>query len=111
MENSFRYKMQHIGDIVVGYLEKGCDGVKSKTIGITMTYKINDLNKKRQKIFTKIGARLGKIHKTSPEEAVFEDEKLMKLFAKLKEIDDRIEDCKQKREERLYPGKFASEES
>jgi hypothetical protein len=111
MENSFRYKMQHVGDFVVGYLDKGCGAVKSRTLGVTITYKIHDLNKKRQKLCTKIGDRLAEIRKTSPEETVFEDEKMLKLFAKLKGIDDRIEARKKEREERLYSAEFSSEET
>lgn len=111
MENSFRYKMQHVGDIIVGYLDKGSGAVKSRTLGVTITYQIHELNKKRQKLCTKIGDRLSEIKKTSSEEAVFEDEKMMKLFAKLKELDDRIEAYKKEREDRLYSGELSSEET
>ena len=111
MENSFRYKMQHVGDIIVGYFDKGCGTVKSRTLGVTITYQIHELNKKRQKLCTKIGDRLVEVKKTSPEETVFEDEKLVKLFAKLKELDDRIEARKKEREDRLYSGELSSEET
>jgi len=111
MENSFRYKMQHIGDIFVDYLGKGCEAVRSRTTGVTITYQIHELNKKREKLYTKIGDRLAELKKTSPEETIFEDEKMMKLFAKLKGIEDRIEARKKEREERLYTDQFASEET
>jgi hypothetical protein len=103
MEEGLKYKIRHIGDIFVDNLEKVCGIVSSSTKGISLTYDIHDLEKKRKKALREIGARIAEVRKASPELDVFSDAMLMELFSKLDGIDERIEARKKQREERLNP--------
>ncbi len=118
MEEDFRYTMEHLGDIVADKLERVADklekvfgSLKYSTRGIVLTHDINDLEKKRRKILTSIGEQMGKVRTQSPEMAIFNDEGIMKLFAELTTLEERIESCKQEREDRLYARDFASEQN
>jgi hypothetical protein len=104
MGHEFRYNIQHMGDIFIDYLEKGIRCVKSSTRGVTLTYNIHELKKKKGKLIRKIGAAITEIRKRSPELDVFSDETIMELFSKLDCIEESIEGCTKEREERLYPG-------
>lgn len=101
MGQGLRYNIQHIGDVFLDNLEKGFDCVKSSTRGITLTYDIHDLERKRSKVLSGIGGRVAEVRKTSPELDVFNDEKMMELFSKLEGLEDSIEAHKKKRGERL----------
>ena len=103
MGEKLRYNMEHIGDIVVGGIEKMFGGIKSSTWGITLTYNIHDLERKRKKIVRKIGKELVEVRQESPELEVFNNDKIAKLFSKLDNIDTRIAAHKQEREDRLNP--------
>jgi hypothetical protein len=125
MENDFRYTMEHLGDIVAGKLEsvagklggvagklgKVFGSLKTSTRGVVLTYDIHDLEKKRRKILTSIGEQMGKVRAQSPEMAIFNDEGIMKLFVELTRVEDRIENCVQEREARLYARDFTPEQS
>lgn len=104
MGKGLRYNIQHVGDHFVDTLEKGFGVVRSSTKGISLTYDVHDLAKKRKKACRLIGERIAEIRKVSPEGEVFSDERLMELFSKLDGIDEKIEMCKREREERLNPG-------
>ena len=47
----------------------------------------------------------------SPELSIFSDEGIMKLFATLTTVEEKIESCKREREARLYARDFAPEQS
>ena len=111
MGQGCRYKIQHMGDIFVDKLDKGFGLFKSSTRGITVTYNIHELRKKRGKLLKQIGAAIAEVRKRAPELDVFSDEAVMALFAKLDEIDKNIQACTQEREERLYPGYRPVEQS
>ena len=101
MGQRLRYNIQHIGDVFLDNLEKAFDCVKSSTRGITLTYDIHDLERKKSKVLSEIGGRVAEVRKASPELDVFNDEKMMGLFSKLEGLEDSIEAHKRKREERL----------
>ncbi|NVM22905.1 MAG: hypothetical protein HWN68_14120 [Desulfobacterales bacterium] len=107
MEESFRYKMQHVGDIFVEKMEVVCDALKSCTRGITLTYDIHDLERKKRRITRNIGERIAEVRKKSPELDIFKDEKMMELFSKLESIEESIKSHKKERQERLNPAENA----
>jgi len=118
MEENFRYTMEHLGDIVAGKLEgvagklgKVFSSLKTSTRGVVLTYDIHDMEKKRRKILTRIGERMTEVRAQSPEQTIFNDEGIMKLFATLTTVEDRIESCKQEREARLYARDFTPEQN
>ena len=101
MGQGLRYSVQHIGDVFVDNLERAFDGVKSSTRGITLTYEIHELERKKSKVLSEIGGRVAEVRKTSPELDVFNDEKMMELFSRLEGLEESIEAHKKGREERL----------
>ena len=103
MGEGLRYNIQHIGDIFVDNLGSALDCVKSSTRGISQTYDIHELEKSKRKIFSKIGERVAKVRNTSPELGVFNDEKMMELFSKLDDLEERIAGEKRERATRLDP--------
>ncbi|HIJ55565.1 MAG TPA: hypothetical protein HPQ03_05510 [Deltaproteobacteria bacterium] len=103
MGEGFRYNIQHMGDIFVDSLERTVDSLKSSFRGVSLTYDIHELKKKKGKIHRKIGKRTSEVRKRSPEMELFADNEMVKLFSKLEGVDERIETCIQEREARLYP--------
>ncbi len=101
MGQGLRYNIQHIGDVFVDNLERAFDCVKSSTRGITLTYDIHELERKKSKVLSEIGGRVAEVRKTSPELDVFNDEKMMEPFSKLEGLEENIEAHKKEREERL----------
>ena len=79
------------------------DYAKSSTKGISLTYDIHDIEKKKRKLLSKIGERVAKVRSASPELAVFDDEKMMELFSKLDDIDERIAVRTRERSAKLDP--------
>ena len=103
MGEGLRYTMQHLGDIFVDSVERGFDCLESSMRGVSLTYDIHELKKKKRKILSKIGKRTAEIRKRSPEQEVFADDRMMELFSKLERIDEHIETRTREREARLYP--------
>ena len=111
MGEGLRYNIQHIGDIFVNDLEKAFDCIKSSTRGITLTYDVHDLERKKSKVLSEIGERMAEVRKTSPELDVFNDEKVLEIFSKLDNLEESIEVHKKEREERLNPASRPVEQS
>ena len=103
MGEGLRYNMQHMGDFIADHLERAFDYAKSSTKGISLTYDINDLEKKKRKLLRNIGERVAKVRRSSPELAVFNDEKMMALFSKLDDLEERVADQTRERATRLDP--------
>ncbi|MBF0468656.1 MAG: hypothetical protein HQK61_07200 [Desulfamplus sp.] len=105
-----RYTMTHLGDIVVGALDRFWSAAVSSTKGITLTYNIHELKHKKIKVQREIGQRVTQIRERSPELEIFEDEELSKLFSELGDIENSINISIYERESRLYPGKTMKEQ-
>ena len=103
MGEGIRYNIQHIGDFFVDHMETAFDYAKSSTRGISLTYDIHDIEKKKRKLLRKIGERVAKVRSVSPEIAVFDDEKMMELFSKLDDLEERIAARTRERSTRLDP--------
>jgi len=108
MGETFRYKMQHLGDIFADKLEGACEAVRSSPRGIVLTYDIHELQKKKRKIVRKIGERLTEVRKKSPELDVFKDKKMIEHFSKLGKLEKRIKTLTKEREKRLNPAEHAA---
>ncbi|MBF0550622.1 MAG: hypothetical protein HQK60_08805 [Deltaproteobacteria bacterium] len=111
MSEGFRYKMQHLGDIMVGKLTKICSAIKESTRGIILTYDIHDLEKERINLIRDIGRRIVIIRKNHPELDIFRDDLLMELFFRLDKIEAGLEDRERERKDRLDPTNLAAEEA
>jgi len=110
MGQGLRYTMNNLGDLFVDKVGKFWCSVKRSTKGIKLTHNIHELSTKKIKIQKKIGKRLSKIQKESPELAVFKDKELSELFTVLEGIDSEIAASTLEREERLYPKKPMDEQ-
>ena len=103
MGKGLRYNIQHMGDHFVDVLGKGFGAVQCSTKGISLTYDIHDLTKRRNKVCRLIGERIAEIRSVTPENELFGDERLREIFSKLDNIDKKIEASKREREDRLNP--------
>jgi hypothetical protein len=110
MGKGVRYKIEHMGDMVADGLEQAFGWAGSSTRGISLTYNIHELEKKRKKALSKIGERLSWVRGRSPELEVFKDERILELFVKLDEIDNKIRAGTRERDERLNPAGGTAEQ-
>ncbi len=103
MGKGARYRIEHLGDTVADGLEQTVKWARSSTKGISLTYNIHDLEKKRKKAWAKIGERLSSLRERSPELEVFKDEQLLELFVNLDEMDEKLRTASTERDEKLNP--------
>ncbi len=103
MERDLRYKMRHIGDAFVDKVENLGLSIKGRARGIVLTYNIDELKEKKEKIVNRIGKRMVAIRKKDPGLNVLKDEMMITLFSKLDKIEGQMEACIKERRERLYP--------
>jgi hypothetical protein len=114
MEEDFRYKMQHFGDIFVSNIKNFGDAltsniknlgpyVKGFPRGIVLTYSIDELKSEKDKILKWIGRRLAAMRNKGIEQDVRSDEEMIKLFQRLDVIQEKIDAGINEREERQRP--------
>ncbi|CAN2041307.1 Mad10 [Candidatus Magnetomoraceae bacterium gMMP-15] len=104
-EKSFRYKMEHLGDLFVEKLACFSTEIQKSTKGVVLTYNIGELHKEKEKLMKWIGRRVIILRKKGETQNIFNDEILRKLFYKLDRVQDNIEESMKKRKKRLYPDK------
>jgi len=109
IKGTFRYKMLHLGDILVNKLEKSFRFLSKANRGVVITYDLRELRRKRKKVLTKIGTRMADLKTISPDLEIFDDTDLSRLFTQLERIEQKIEQRIDERERRLYPYKFQNE--
>ncbi|MBF0568264.1 MAG: hypothetical protein HQK95_05290 [Nitrospirae bacterium] len=103
METGFRYRMEHLGDLFVGMVDKVSEAARCSAKGVILTYDIHFLKKKRQGLVSILGARVAALRKTDPEQVVFADKDIRELLIDLDETEKRYEQCVAERQSRLYP--------
>jgi hypothetical protein len=108
-KGSFRYKMFHLGDILVSKMEKGFRFLSRANRGVVITYDLRELKRKRKIVLTKIGTRMSDLKTISPDLEIFNDTDLSQLFSQLAKIEHKIEQRLDERERRLYPYKFENQ--
>ena len=104
MEKDLRYMLQHFGDIFVSKVDELYSCLISSTRGFSLTYGIRSLKEEKDAIIKTIGACLVNIRKKNPEADVFKNEAMIKLFYKLDQIEDKIEEYTKERSGRLCSG-------
>lgn len=90
MKESMRYKLDHIGDIIVEGIEKLWVSFRNTADGLVRQCAVCELSRKKQRLVKQIGERLTEIQAISPDKEIFRDETLSKLFKELDEIDNSI---------------------
>ena len=97
MKIDVRNTLQHVGDLVVGAVEKTIDAGNRCAQGVALTYDINDLSKKKRSLLADICERLTQVTKEGLTD-VRRDDKLMELFSKLEAMEKTIQDQKNQRD-------------
>lgn len=105
MERDLRYKMRHIGDALVDKVENLGLSIKGSVRGIVLTYTIDELKEKKEKIVNRIGKRMVALRDKESGQNLIYDDVLTKLFDRLDKIQDKIEASIKERGKRLYPNK------
>jgi len=103
MREELRYNLQNMGDVLFDKVSSVSDKMKGSPRGISLTYKIGDLKKEKDKLINRIGKRVAGIRKGNPEFG--SDKKLNLFFSRLDDIQQQIDDAIAERKRRLYPGK------
>lgn len=109
MGKNLRYKVQHIGDILVDNLVNGCRWLNLPTRGITLTYNIRSIERKKGKSYLKIGKKTAELRKQSPDNELFGDADLMEFFFELDKMELNLSEYRLERDERLYRGRLYKE--
>ncbi|MCL4456528.1 MAG: hypothetical protein M1406_03855 [Nitrospirae bacterium] len=86
----FKYKLQHLGDIVVGMLVKTTGSAKRCAQGVILTYDIHEIRRQRHYYLCEIGKRLAQVKKEGLTDAK-KDDRLMELFSELEALEKKIE--------------------
>jgi Zn-dependent M16 (insulinase) family peptidase len=107
MEDSFRTKLQSVGDIFVNKIDTAYSTIKQNfteaTRGISITYNIQELQKEKDMLEKRIGRRLAIMRRKNPSlvENVVSDAVLKKYFYRLDILSDNIESYLNERKSRL----------
>jgi hypothetical protein len=109
VEKNLRYKVQHIGDIFVDNLVNGCSWLKLPTRGVTLTYNIRSIERKKGKSYLKIGKKTAELRKQSPDNELFGDADLLEFFSELDKMEQSLSEYRLERDERLYRGRLYKE--
>ena len=105
MERDLKYKMRHIGDAFVDKVENLGLSIKGRARGIVLTYNIDELKEKKEKMVNRIGKRMVALRDKESGQNLIYDDVLTKLFDMLDKIQDKIEASIKERDKRLYPNK------
>jgi len=107
MEDSFRTKLQSVGDIFFGKIDTAYSKVKQNfseaTRGISITYNIQELQKEKDMLEKRIGRRLAIMRRKNPSfvENIASDAVMKKYFYRLDMLSDNIETYLNERKGRL----------
>lgn len=104
MGENLRYNLQHMGDNLFDKITSASERMKGSTRGISLTYKIGELKKEKEKLVNRIGKRVVGVRKAGKPDADFAtDTRLNNLFKRHDDIQKVIDDCIAERKGRLYP--------
>jgi hypothetical protein len=109
-EEGLKYKMQHVGDILVDSVETMLEGWKKSLKGVCLTYEIHSLRTKKKRVICRIGERLVSIRKTDPTvSGISTDDEAIKYFSEFDKIEERLEASIAERESRVNRWRFVNE--
>ncbi|MES0338340.1 MAG: hypothetical protein SFH39_18500 [Candidatus Magnetobacterium sp. LHC-1] len=108
MENNLRYMMSHMGDYMVGLIDKVSSAAKASAKGVVLTYDIRDLRGRKKDVLHKIGKRLTECRNIDGGAFVARDDELTRLLDEFDDIKNKAETFLKERTERLYPSEATS---
>ena len=87
MEKDWRYKFEHVGDLVADYIESTIDLTSGGVSGVVIGYHIHKIDRKTKKVATRIGSRVIEMRRDDPDLLSY-DAKMMEIFTDLNELQD-----------------------
>ena len=96
MSEDVRYKMQHLGDVVVDALSSVVDFAQKRAKGLVLTYDIHDLKQKKLQCLSQIGRRIVQVKKTGLVD-LKRDDNLVELVAQAEKINKYIASFEEKK--------------
>ncbi|MBV6340759.1 hypothetical protein [Candidatus Magnetobacterium casense] len=108
MENNLRYMMSHMGDYMVGLIDKVSSTAKASAKGVVLTYDIRDLRGRKKDVLHKLGKRLTECRNIDGGAFVARDDELTGLLNEFDDIQNKTETFLKERTERLYPSEATS---
>ncbi len=85
MDEGLRYTMNHLGDILVGGLDRFWGSLTD-----VLTWRCCRLNRRKREVLKRMGERVSEIQGDSPDLEIFSDEILAELVGELREIENEI---------------------
>jgi hypothetical protein len=85
MEKDWKYKIEHVGDLVADWIEAAIDAASGSVSGVVIGYHIQKIDKKKGKMATRIGGRVIEMRKDNPDLLSY-DEQMVTLFTDLDEL-------------------------
>ncbi len=85
MKKGFRFKIEHMGDIVADVIETIVDTARCRATGVIVGYHVHQIDKKQRHVVTKIGERVVEIKKDDPD-LFDQDDRMSTLFADYDEL-------------------------
>ena len=82
MDERTRYTMNHLGDLLVGGLDR-----LWHALAAGLTCRNFRLNRQRRRVLKRMGERLAEMQAENPDLEIFGDDRLAALLAELREID------------------------
>jgi hypothetical protein len=107
MEETFRTKLQSVGDIFVDKIDAAYSKVKQNfseaTRGVSLTYNIQELQKEKDMLEKRIGRRLAIMRRKNPSLLIniASDAVMKKYFYRLDMLSDQIETNLNERKSRM----------
>ena len=109
-EKGLKYKMQHVGDILVDSVETMLEEWKKSLKGVCLTYEIHSLKARKRKVICRIGERIVSVRKTDATvSSISTDDEAIKYFSEFDKIEERLEASIAERESRVNRWRFVNE--
>ena len=101
MNDDWRYKIQHAGDLFVGMFEATVYAARRSAANIVIDYQVNTLGRKKTKVATQIGNRVVEMRQDDPELLTY-DPQISEFYEELdllqESIDSRLDEKQEMKE-------------
>ncbi|HIJ60524.1 MAG TPA: hypothetical protein HPP56_07930 [Nitrospirae bacterium] len=97
MGKGLRYKLEHMGDYFVEMISCTIEAGETAAKGIILTYDMKQLKREREILLKRLGMQMVKDKRENIN--VDEDETIKDLIAQLDDVEKRLKDCKEAREQ------------
>ncbi|MCI4624874.1 MAG: hypothetical protein L3V56_02830 [Candidatus Magnetoovum sp. WYHC-5] len=102
MEKTFRYKMEHIGDIFINMIEKTTQAARNSAKGVVLTHDIHDSRRQRKRVIKKLGAKVIELKKEGKSLDLTQNQEVMDILNTIESLESKEIDLLRKRQEKVY---------